>query len=44
MMMRTVTKSATGASNRIFGSNSIPTDTKNSTANASCNGRESAAA
>ena len=35
---------ASGSRSRIEGSNSIPTETKNRTANASCSGRESAAA
>ncbi|MNV93801.1 hypothetical protein D3C71_1885320 [compost metagenome] len=40
----TTAMTASGSRSRIDGSNSMPTDTKNSTAKASCNGIESAAA
>jgi len=43
-MMSTVASSATGAANKITGSNSMPTETKNSTAKASRRGSDSVAA
>ena len=43
-MMKTVANSAPGASTTILGSNSMPTETKNSTAKASRNGSDSVAA
>ena len=43
-MMSTVASSASGAASTIVGSNSMPTETKNSTAKASRNGSDSVAA
>ncbi len=43
-MIRKVASTCSGCSTRIIGSNSMPTDTKNSTANASRSGRVSVAA
>lgn len=44
MMMATVASTCHGCWTRMLGSNSMPTDTKNSTANASRSGNESCAA
>ena len=44
MMIASVSSTSSGCSSRIIGSNSMPTETKNSTANASRSGSESSAA
>ncbi|MEA3220910.1 MAG: hypothetical protein OZX49_02025 [Immundisolibacter sp.] len=43
-MTSTTASTASGSRSTMVGSNNMPTDTKNSTAKASCSGSESAAA